>query len=61
MDLNGSFPIRLELPLRFFQQRHVMGDAHRHLGFLSLLLDEAPLDAEIVVAEQAISAEAGLG
>ena len=38
-----------------------MGDGNRHVGFLRLLLDEAPFDAEVVVGEHAVLAETGLG
>ena len=60
-DKNSAPLLDSQLPLHFTQQRHVMGDAHRHMGFLGLLLNEAPFDAEIVVGEHAVLAEARLG
>ena len=38
-----------QLPLHFAQKRHIMRDANRHGGFLGLLLNETPLDAEVVI------------
>ena len=38
-----------QLPLHFAQKRHIMRDANRHGGFLGLLLNKTPLDAEVVV------------
>src|SRR5690349_14487467 len=45
--------------LGFAQQRHIVCDRYRHRGFLGLLLDESPLDTEIVIRQHAIFAEAG--
>ena len=47
--------------LHLFEQGHVMRDGNRHVGFLRLLLNETPLDAEIVVRDKTVFAEAGLG
>ena len=35
-----------------------MSDGNRHVGFPSLLLNKTPFDAEVVVSEEAILAEA---
>src|SRR5262249_26571931 len=47
-----------DLLLYFAQQRHFVRDGDRHAGFLRLLLDKPPLDAEIVVGKQPVRAEA---
>ena len=53
--LSSFVNLDAHLPLHFSQQGHVMGDAHRHVGLLGLLLDETPLDAEVLVGEHARS------
>jgi hypothetical protein len=44
-------------PLHFFQQRHIVRDGNKHVALLGLLLDKAPLDAEVLVCQQAVLAE----
>jgi hypothetical protein len=50
-----------EVSLRLFKQRHIVRDGNRHVTSFSLLLNETPFKAEIIVAYRGIPAEAWFG
>jgi hypothetical protein len=60
-DKNHAPLLDPQLSQDFAQKRHVMRDTNRHITLLGLLLNETPLDTQIVVGEHAVLADARFG